>query len=101
MGKKLTLPLKGEWFDMIKSGIKKEEYREINPYWVTRLFPKSERFDVDTFDEIVFTKGYPRKNDQSRRLIFQNPKIRIGYGKEEWGADKNRKQFIITWDNED
>ncbi len=134
MGKKLTLPLKGEWFDMIKSGIKKEEYREINPYWVIRLFPKSERsyikeycLDglsklstadarlvlqvnietyirisiVDTFDEIVFTKGYPRKNDQSRRLIFQNPKIRIGYGREEWGADKNRKQFIITWDNDD
>lgn len=133
MKKKLTLPLKGEWFDMIKSGIKKEEYREINPYWVIRLFPKSERFYikeccldglsklstadarlvlrvniegfinnsiVDTFDEIVFTKGYPRKNDQSRRLIFQNPKIRIGYGREEWGADKNRKQFIITWDND-
>ena len=33
----LTLPIKRIWFDMIKVGIKKEEYREIKPYWTTRL----------------------------------------------------------------
>ena len=33
----LTLPIKKKWFDMIKSGEKKEEYREIKNYWTTRL----------------------------------------------------------------
>lgn len=35
--KTLCLPLKKTWFDMIKSGGKKEEYREITPYWIQRL----------------------------------------------------------------
>ena len=33
----LDLPLKKEWYKMIESGIKKEEYREIKPYWCNRL----------------------------------------------------------------
>ena len=36
--KVLTLTVSKEWFDMIASGEKTEEYREIKPYWVTRLF---------------------------------------------------------------
>lgn len=34
----LHLTLKKKWFDMIALGEKKEEYREIKPYWVKRLF---------------------------------------------------------------
>ena len=33
----LDLPLKKEWYEMIESGIKTEEYREIKPYWIKRL----------------------------------------------------------------
>lgn len=33
----MILPIKKKWFDMIKSGEKKEEYREIKPYYVTRF----------------------------------------------------------------
>ena len=33
----LHLPLKERWFRMIQSGEKKEEYREITPYWMKRL----------------------------------------------------------------
>ena len=36
--KTLTLFLKKKWFDMIASGEKTEEYREIKPYWEKRLF---------------------------------------------------------------
>lgn len=36
--KVLTLSVKKEWFSSILSGEKKEEYREIKPYWVARLF---------------------------------------------------------------
>lgn len=34
----LQLTLKKKWFDMTKSGIKTEDYREINEYWIRRLF---------------------------------------------------------------
>nr|WP_295440284.1 hypothetical protein [uncultured Prevotella sp.]DAV55018.1 MAG TPA: ASCH domain protein [Caudoviricetes sp.] len=36
--KVLTLSVKKEWFDKILSGEKKEEYREIKPYWGARLY---------------------------------------------------------------
>ncbi len=33
----LILPIKKKWFDMIVSGEKKEEYREIKPYYDSRF----------------------------------------------------------------
>lgn len=36
----LHLKLKKKWFDMILSGEKKEEYREIKPFWFRRLYGK-------------------------------------------------------------
>lgn len=49
----LKLTLKKEWFDMILSGEKDEEYREIKPYWVTRLtrFSKKENHTIDEASE--------------------------------------------------
>lgn len=35
--KTLHLNLKKEWFDLISSGVKKEEYREIKQYWSDRF----------------------------------------------------------------
>lgn len=46
----LTLPIKKRWFDLIASGEKKEEYREIKPYYQTR-------FDKP-LTHIRFTNGY-------------------------------------------
>lgn len=39
----LILPTKGKWFNMILSGDKREEYREIKPYYTTR-FKKDIRY---------------------------------------------------------
>ena len=36
----LILPIKKKWFDMILSGEKKEEYREIKPYYDSRLIDR-------------------------------------------------------------
>lgn len=47
----LPLTLHKEWFDAIASGSKREEYREIKPYWQARLIGKR-------YDEIHFTNGY-------------------------------------------
>ena len=33
----LTLPIKKQWYDQILTGKKKIEYREIKPYWTSRL----------------------------------------------------------------
>lgn len=37
MKKTLDLVLKSKWYDMITSGEKREEYREIKTYWENRL----------------------------------------------------------------
>ena len=51
--KNLSLVLKGKWFDMIYSGEKPEEYREMKHYWIMRLtedlHPKFKEFDTVTF----------------------------------------------------
>lgn len=114
--KTLTLSLKLKWFDMIKSGEKKEEYREIkakyfemfcdhlNVYAINKL----NNFDVSFhlkwpeelgYDRLVFTLGYPKAEDTERRLTFKNPKIRIGTGRPEWGAEPNKQYFVITWED--
>jgi hypothetical protein len=60
----LTLNLKKEWFDDIKSGKKKFEYREYKPYWIKRLEGKN-------FDKIKICLGYPKADD--REKIIQRP----------------------------
>ena len=115
--KTLTLSLKRKWFDLIKAGIKKEEYRNIKPHYISRFFDRREMLDcmglysaaafeekqlpkpmmfVKHFDRLVFTLGYPKAGDTERMLVFKNPKIRIGTGKPEWGAEPGKKYFVIT-----
>lgn len=114
--KTLTLSLKRKWFDLIKSGEKKEEYREIKPRYLEMFCTtlrgfeanRSNNFDVSFhlkwpeeqgFDRLVFTLGYPKADDTERRLEFKNPKIRIGTGRPEWGAEYGKQYFIITWED--
>lgn len=59
----LHLPLKAEYFDAIKAGTKPEEYRLVTDYWRKRL-------EGRTYDRIVLTRGYPRRDDASRRLVL-------------------------------
>lgn len=104
--KTLTLSLKKKWFDMIKSGEKKEEYRQFNEFWSKRLlwtnkYPEERREKFNgflIFDRLVFTLGYPKADDTERRLTLKNPKIRIGTGRTEWGAEYGKQYFVITWE---
>lgn len=59
----LTLNLKREYFEQIKSGIKTEEYRLCTPYWNKRLENKN-------FDKVIIKLGYPKKEDKEKELIF-------------------------------
>jgi len=60
---------------MIAAGIKKEEYREIKPYWDKRL---NKEFDI-----VRFTNGY---NKNSPAIDVELKGITTGQGKTEWGG---------------
>ena len=49
----LHLTLLRKWFDLIASGEKTKEFRDIKPYWTKRLLGKE-------FDEIYFKNGYSK-----------------------------------------
>jgi hypothetical protein len=59
----LTLRLKGEFFDQIKAGTKRMEYRLVTLYWICRL-------EGANYGRIILTRGYPRRGDMERTLIF-------------------------------
>lgn len=63
----LTLHLKGEYFDQIKSGEKLFEYRLKNDYWTRRLIEKNGL--AKPFRRIMLCRGYPAKGDQENRMI--------------------------------
>jgi hypothetical protein len=60
----LQLSLKTKWFEMTKAGIKTEDYREINPYWASRLFNKK-----DSDMTIYFWQGFLSKSENNKRVF--------------------------------
>jgi len=81
----LDLTIKKKWFDMIRSGIKKEEYREIKPYWNKRLLSR-------VFNVVHFRNGYLK---DSPWLTIELVGIYSGLGIIEWGAPENEPVFIL------
>nr|WP_234276195.1 ASCH domain-containing protein [Klebsiella aerogenes] len=57
----LQLAVNGEYFDAMKRGEKTEEYRLVNSYWCRRIL-------VRKYDRLIITRGYPKKDDASRRI---------------------------------
>ena len=82
---RITFAVTRYWFDMFQSGAKTEEYRAMTPYWTRRLTQPTSGGNLKfrRFDEIVITCGYPRRNDKTRRIVFQHAGTRIGKGKPE------------------
>jgi hypothetical protein len=56
----LTLTIDKQWFDMVVSGKKKEEYRVIKDFWMSRLLLiKDEKFkDFDKYDKLHIGKTF-------------------------------------------
>lgn len=87
----LILPIKKKWFDMIKSGEKKEEYREIKPYWTTRFTNEMKRsFDIPIW--ILFKNGYSKNSPTIKCECF----LTTGQGKPKWGAEPNKEYYILN-----
>lgn len=61
--KVLRLAVRKEYFEQIKAGIKKEEYRLIKPYWIKRL--------AKEYDQVWITLGYPKKIEKEKVLKFK------------------------------
>lgn len=57
----LQLAVNGEYFDAMKDGSKVEEFRLTTPYWEKRLLDRD-------YDRLIITRGYPSRDDQSRRI---------------------------------
>jgi len=64
MRRTLTIPLKAGYFNAIKAGEKREEFRLRTPYWRRRL----ERMQPG--DMLVLTLGYPDRSDANKRLTL-------------------------------
>lgn len=105
----LHLSLKKKWYDLINSGEKKEEYREMTPYWRKRITNiESHLFEINTlimtgqkipmkpYTHVHFTLGYPKKDDIERNMTFEIKGIEIREGKEEWGAIPKKNYFVIV-----
>lgn len=95
----LVLPIKKKWFDMIVSGKKKQEYREIKKYYSIRLGNYFINHKIDSQvrnplrkmttseKEIIFRNGYRKDRPQIKCLC----KLKVGQGKFEWGAEKRKR----------
>lgn len=100
---------------MIETGVKKEEYREIKPFWEKRLldYGRLVEYVANNRDEIIVRrmlnlpmrdvcKRVPRGYDAvcfsygytKRRMLWECKGITIGQGRKEWGAPEQRV-FII------
>lgn len=106
--KVLTLSVKKEWFDKIVSGEKKEEYREIKPYWIKRLTTNCEVvYDVVAetycgkvlyrpYTHVLFINGYGKNRPRIEKEIMG---ITIGKPKKVLCPDKwlDKDFFIIKF----
>ena len=110
----LHLNLKKKWFDLIDKGIKKEEYRELKPYWEKRLIDYKalkdnyqaiflKRYMSGIWTDVckAFPKGYThvliRYGYTKQFIIFTIGEIKFGIGNPDWGAPSDYV-FIITFD---
>ena len=106
----LQMSLKKQWFEMTKAGIKTEDYRDLNEYWISRLFYsgfmlekglnhvfliKGRWYQQKPFTTNTMTLGYPLKTDTARILKFKHEGIEIRTGVSEWGAEPDKLYFVI------
>lgn len=88
----LVLPIKKKWFDMIACGEKKEEYREIKPYYIKRFdkyFHDNKGLLVEK--EIIFRNGYSYNSPSVRCICW----LCRGNGREDWGGSAYEEYFVL------
>jgi|GEM_PF-462827 len=92
----LHLNLRKKWFDLIHSGQKKEEYREIKPSW-NRIFNgdtikiKGKRYHYSDVT-ICFSNGMAKDRPQ---FFIECKGLTIGSGRKEWGAVPGEEYYVL------
>ena len=89
--KNLQLSLKKVWFEMTKSGVKTEDYREITDYWCRRLLEIDEEIEWAAWQELIGDLSNPkRKHDDVYECLsffgvrfkkFDSNTMTLGYPK--------------------
>lgn len=102
----LELVLKKKWFDLIQSGEKTEEYREINAYWCSRILTSPYHVVYGEHMAAMLPNGYyNEKHHQVRfrlgygknapEMKFKILGIKVGMPRPEWSEPNPRKSFVI------
>lgn len=89
----LTLPIKKQWFDMIRSGEKTEEYRERNRYYYVR-FRNLGFLNLAAPEHrahVCFRAGYG--NDAPE--LVTSCTLSVGQGRPEWGAEEGKEYYVL------
>jgi hypothetical protein len=89
----LTLPIKKQWFDMIRSGEKTEEYRERSSYYYKR-FRNVGFLNLAAPEykaKICFRNGYGK----GAPAFVASCTLSIGTGKPEWGAEEGKEYYVL------
>lgn len=94
----MTFTIKKKWFDLIKSGEKKEEYRDLKYYYHIRIV------------SLVGKNNHKKLLEKGEKVPFKDLKLRNGYGKDspsiivsgwisigkglpQWGAEHDKEYF--------
>jgi len=95
----LHLNLKRKWYDMIASGSKKEEYREIKDSW-KRIFRHDIKIKGKYYHPtdviICFSNGYKKKRDQ---MLVECIGLSIGGAVPVWSDNWEGDVFILKLGN--
>ena len=88
----LSLVLEKKWFKKIVSGEKTEEYREIKPYWASRLVNRKAESGEVLFDEFG---GYCRVLGEPEYKPFTHVLFYAGYAKDRQVVEKKIESISI------
>ena len=105
-----TLPIKAGWYHAILHGYKKEEYREIKPYYTIRF---KKLFGCESMSEKDFIKLLDGSNNErfTTDVVLRNgyrddcpsSKVKITLmakeGEPEWGAEKGTLYYALSIKN--
>ena len=91
----LVLPIKKKWFDMIASGVKREEYRDMTQYYRKR-FQNLGLLDAQgrapyKDAQAIFRNGYSKNSKQFEAKVS----LRKRGGSTEWGAEQGKRYFVL------
>lgn len=91
----LHLTLRSKWYDLIKDGVKLEEYRDVKPFWIKRLTAHNNAFDnCRDFAYVTFARG-GHFHQSIPQMTLKCEGIHIGTGNPDWGAEPGKEYFVI------